>query len=82
MARQVRIVWRLAGFREIRTSPGVTADISARVERIEAACGEGYEGETTSGRNRARGGVFTATAEAMVDNARNNTLVRNLGAGR
>lgn len=78
-----RIVFRLAAFRAIRTAPRVRADLSRRARRVAAAAGRGYVGvDTETPRNRARSAVVTATAAAEKDNARNNTLLRSLDAGR
>lgn len=83
MAR-VEVKWRQAGFREARTSPKVLAELVKRAERIAAASGEGFEVDSgvTGGRGRARASVRTATRAAVVKNARDNTLLRNLDAGR
>ena len=77
--------WRLAGFREVRTLPGVREELVRRAERIAAASGgadAGYVVRSTAGRNRARAAVITATIRAMASNRKHNTLVRNIDAGR
>lgn len=78
----MRLQWHLKAFREVRTSPEMTADVARRVNAIAAAAGEGYEAETETLPTRARGAVYTRSAEAIYDNAKNNTLVRSLDAGR
>lgn len=79
MAR-ARVKLNLQGFRDLRNSPGVMADLEARAERLADACGDGYEPGSRQGRNRGRAGVVTATYRAMRDNAKNNTLVANMDA--
>lgn len=80
----VKIVWKRGAFRELRTQPAVVADIEARAERIAAACGDGFEvrSEVAGGRGRARSVVLATTLRAMVRNARDHTMLRNLDAGR
>lgn len=80
MARKIK--WRVAGFQEIRRLPPIKADLAARAERIAGACGAGYEAKTGEGRTRSRAAVLTVDYEAIRDNAKNNTLLNNLGAGR
>ncbi|OZF40751.1 hypothetical protein CH296_00395 [Rhodococcus sp. 14-2496-1d] len=77
----VRFVWNIAGFSAMRKSAPVEKLIRRHVEAIAAACGEGFEAKVTQGKTRVRGTVVTATPVAMVRNARDNTLVNNLGAG-
>lgn len=77
-----RIKWRLAGFRELRLDPAVVADLGERAERIADASGAGYEASTFEGRNRGRASVITADFKAIHDNAKNQTLLRNLDRGR
>lgn len=81
----MRIVWNLPAFRQIRTSPETKAEIQRRADKIADACGNGYEAGTvaeTGGRGRARSAVYTNTPKARRDNAKNHTLMRNIGAGR
>lgn len=77
-----RIKWRIAGFRELRLDPGVIADLGERAERIADAAGDGYEASTFEGKNRGRASVITADYDAIRDNAKNQTLLRNLDRGR
>lgn len=78
----MRIRWNRAVFEAIRRDPAIAADVDARAGRIAAAAGEGYLASPHEGRTRHRASVITATAEAMVDNARNDTLLGALDAGR
>lgn len=84
MARRVKIKWKSGVFRELRTLPEVQAELARRGGRIAAAAGDGYDSESgiTGGRGRARTAVFTATGEAVRDNARNHSLLRALSAGQ
>ena len=73
------------GFKELRSAPGVVSDLEARAARVQAACGEGYVTGSRQGAARPQGrwrtSVVTGNAEAMRDCAKNNTLLKNLGAG-
>lgn len=78
----VRLVLNFKAFSEIRTSPEVTEELQHRAEKIRAACGDDYEFSDASGPSRSRFHVYTATPEAMASNAKHNTLIKNIGAGR
>lgn len=70
-------------FYELRTSPEVLAELNRQAEAIADASGPGYTaGEAKPGRKTSRVGVYTETYEAMQDNAKNQTLQKNLEAGR
>lgn len=79
-----KIEWRLAGFRELRTEPGVVADVTERAERIAAAAGPGNEVTVTEGRGRGRirASVLTATPEAQQAEAADLSLTKAIDAGR
>lgn len=78
----VKIRWSVPDFEDVRRSEDVERAISASAERIAAACGEGYDANTGDGRSRSRASVVTTNPGAIRDNARNNTLLRNIDAGR
>lgn len=77
-----RIKWNVKAFRELRLDPGVMDDLERRADAIADAAGPGYEASTFEGRNRGRASVITGDWKARIDNARNQTLLRNLDAGR
>lgn len=79
---KTRIKWNLPAFRELRLEPGVIDDLGRRAEAIAADAGPGYEASTFEGRNRGRASVITGDWRSRVDNARNQTLLRSLDAGR
>lgn len=85
MARsRVRMQWRRGAFADLRTQPDLLDELDGHAERIAAVAGKGYEAtpaRTTGGRVRGRAVVLTATPRAMVDNAKNHTLMRALGRG-
>ena len=69
-------------FRELRTSPAVRAEIMRRAEAVAAAAGDGFQAVESAPRNRARAAVVPVTVEAARKNARENTLLHALDAGR
>jgi hypothetical protein len=77
-----RIKLNLAGFRTLRRSPEVMADLEKRARRIADAAGPGHEVEVTKGRTRALGMVWTDTHEACRNEAANRSLTRAIDAGR
>lgn len=79
---RVKLDFHYDGFNEVRSSPEVQAEVFRRGDAIGAAAGDGYEVRKTVNKTRARVSIITATAEAMVDQARNHTLERSLDAGR
>ena len=79
----MKIKFNRNAFREIRLLPEVAADVHDRAERVAAAAGEGFDAfPTQAPRNRARAAVVTTSMKAIRQNARNNTLLRALDAGR
>lgn len=75
-----RIKWNMKGFRDLRRSREVMSDLIKRGKVIADSAGAGYEVTPYTGKNRGRVSVITASPEAVLDNATNNTLVRSIGA--
>jgi len=71
-----------AAIRELLKDDAVLADLTSRGEAIRNAAGEGVEMRTGRGRNRVRVSVFTATPEAMLNEARDRSLTNAVDAGR
>lgn len=85
----VRIKFNPEAFYDLRRASGVIGDLEERAKRVQEAAGgsaAGYETSSQQGAKRPEGRwratVITATAEAVADNAKNNTLIRSLDAGR
>lgn len=74
---QVKIVIDNAGLRALTTPM-----IESAAERIAEAAGKGFEPSVQQGKTRPHGIVKTATFKARRDNARHNTLLKALNAGR
>lgn len=80
MASKMR--WNIAEFENIRRSPQMVARLRRATAAIRSGCGTGYTESTIQGATRARSTVAAYTYDARVDNARNNTLLKNLDRGR
>lgn len=61
---------------------GVRADLERRARAVAEAAGDGMEADVFVGRNRARGGVITATPAAREAEARDRALTRAMDAAR
>lgn len=77
-----KLTFNRDAFRALRTDPKVQAEILRRAKAVAAAAGDGFEAVTSPPRNRARASVVPVTAEAAARNARDNTLLHALDAGR
>lgn len=78
-----------AALREILKSDPLELELFKRAERIREACDpDGHLGEdsyiavSSKGRNRARASVIAASRYARNSNAKHNTLVRAIDAGK
>ncbi|MFC5789670.1 hypothetical protein ACFPPE_07355 [Agromyces tardus] len=85
----MKLVFKRDAMYDVRQQPKVRADLLARAEAVAAACGgeeAGYATSSTQGakkpQGRWRAAVYTMTFDAILDNARNNTLVRRFGSAR
>lgn len=80
-----KIKWRVKGFKEIRMEPKVLEDLDERARAIARQANQsspGYFPSSQFGKRRSRASVITGDVESMADNARNQTLLRSLDAGR
>lgn len=78
----VRVKLNNRGFRELRFSPGVVADLERRGRAVAAAAGPDYEMGSRPGKTRHRVGITTRSLDAKEEEARKATLLRALDAGR
>lgn len=77
---KVRVKINSSTARAILRSAEVQGRLDREARAIASSAGSGYIAGSEVGPNRARAYVFTRTRKAIVDNARNNTLLRALGA--
>lgn len=82
MAKPLKVKMNSRGSRAFLRSAEMQADMLRRVQAVQQGCGDGYEADVQPGANRAHGMVKTVTQDAARDNARNNTLLKNLDRGR
>lgn len=86
MGSTLRIKLRRAAAGEMLRLPGTVARVNKSTEAIAEAANSvsegGYESGSRQGRTRWRGGVVTANFDAILDNARNNTLTKSMDAGK
>lgn len=81
----MKIKWRLEGFRELRSTPAMLADLEQRAARIADAAGPGHGVRSeihTGGKGRARAAVVTESFEAALAEARDRNLSRAIDTGR
>ena len=81
MPKQIRVQMNPSGAQKLLNSPEVVADMGRRAAAIAAASGAGYVGDGQPGKTRAHGMARTDSFSSMRDNARNNTLMKNLSQG-
>ena len=85
MAR-ARVKMNRAGCISIRNSSEVMGDLLERAQRIKAksdGVGSGvYEADVRPGKTRAHAMVKTTDPRSMASNAKHNTLLKSLYAGR
>ena len=85
MAKSVRVKIHNKGFRELRNSPGVLADLESRVGRVKRATGAAdgdYSVGVRRGKNRGRAGIITTSLASRRRNRDSAELLRALDAGR
>lgn len=78
MSKSVEIELNSPGIREMLRSAEMQAVLGEKASEIAGRCGAGYESDIYLTPGRAVASVFTATPDAVKDNAKNNTILRNL----
>lgn len=83
---KVRVKMNIPGCIAYRNSESVQADLLSRAKRIQTQAetfGSGrYVADVQPGRTRAHAMVKTTDARSMASNAKHNSLLRSLSAGR
>lgn len=81
-----KVSMRSAGARAVMNSPGVQGDLLARAQRVAgsaSAMGPGeFAADVRAGANRAHAMAKTTDARSMASNAKHNSLLKSIGAGR
>ena len=78
----MKIKYSRKGLAKLPLMPGLIPEISKHVDSIAAASGDGFYPHTNPGRRRHRGAVVAGGPQAARRNRKENTLIRNLNAGR
>lgn len=82
----VKFKWNMRDFRDLRTTPRMQNDLLARAQRVADACNagqnKGYVAVQSGSGNRARTAVLAASPWARRDDAKHDTILKNLGAGQ
>lgn len=80
---KVKVQMNSAGARTLLQSAAVQKDLLSRAQRIrDGAKLPGYVADVQAGKNRARAVVKATDFKSRQDNARNQTLLKNLDRGR
>lgn len=74
----VKFDLNIAGFNELRKSPGIVSECRKYADRVCSAAGDGYKVERRTYPDRDGYAVFPDTPAAVNDNLRNNTLLKSL----
>lgn len=75
---KVRVVLKRRGVRELLKSDAVAGACKAQADAIRDRCGDGYESDVYTGKNRVNAMVWPESAKARQDNSHNNTILRRL----
>lgn len=78
----MKIKWNRKGMAQLPKMPGLLPDIDRRTQKIATASGDGFYPHTNRGTRRHRGAVVAGGPQAARRNRKDNTLLRNLDAGR
>lgn len=89
MTQPVRLKFNRKAIREIAKSDDLELELFKRADKIRDACDpenrfgdDGYVAVSSKGKNRARAAVIAVHPHARNSNAKHNTLLRALDAGR
>lgn len=79
----MRFELHIEAFNELRNSPEISQMLKDAADRIAADAGDGFEaGPVIHGKTRAHVNIHTTDYLSRVQNARDDTLMRSLDAGR
>ena len=75
---KVRVVLNRKGVRELIKSDAMAQACKEQADAIKNRCGDGYESDVYTGKNRVNAMVWPESAKARQDNYHNNTILRRL----
>ena len=83
---KVRVRMNPSGVRDVLNAPGVQQDLLARAQRIAESASSVASGVFTAdvqpGKNRAHAMAKTTDARSIASNAKHNSLLKSMDAGR
>ena len=65
-----------SGVRELLKSDEMKAVLTEYASSVRSRCGDGYEQDIYTGKNRSNAMVFARTRQAKSDNLKNNTILK------
>lgn len=81
MGKKVDFKHNLAGYRELMKKPETVKVIDGYVQQVAQRAGEGFEGDTITGKHRAQGMVRPVDDGAWRATYKDNALLKALGGG-
>ena len=75
---KTNIVLNRQGVRDMLRSDAAKQICGEYAQNILQRCGDGYAGDTFTGKNRVNAMVYAQTRKAILDNAENNTILKAL----
>ena len=70
-----RLELNSAGVRQLLRSAEMAQVCKQQAEAIRGRCGDGYETDSYTGKNRVNASVYAATPAAVRDTLKNNTIL-------
>lgn len=75
---KVKIVLNRSGVRELLKSEEMMSIVKQHADETKKALRDGYVVTTQVGRNRVNAEIATETIQSMVDNSKNNSILKAL----
>lgn len=75
---KAEVVLNRSGVRELLRSPEMKAVVTEHADAVLKRCGNGYERDAYTGRNRVNAMVWASSGKARRENAKENTLLKAL----
>lgn len=75
---KIRVKLNRSGVKALLKSAEMKTICKEHADAIRARCGDGYESDSYTGKNRVNAMVWPSSAKARQDNANNNTILKAL----
>ena len=76
MSKEFKFKLDRSGVRELLKSEQMQELLSEKATAIKDRCGEGYAQDIHIGKNRANAMVYTDSFRSVLDNSKNNTILK------